>query len=699
MKFPLLRLGGVGASALTLLAAGVSQAAVVVWDGGGTDANWTTADNWSNNATWNSSNDASFASAFTSGTVINLNGSKTVASLMITTTTDFSLNNDTLTLASGDLTRSAATGTTTLNSAVVLGNTAVWSITGNLVANGIISGSRSLTKTGSGILTLTAANTYTGDTTISDGILNLRNSAALGNSSGDTIVNDGGELQLQGGISVSSSETLSLAGTGAGGVGSAALRNISGDNTWAGTITLQDDTGPVRIHSDSGTLTLGRIGESGKRNKDLTFGGAGDVVVTGVISGGGLDIALIKEGAGTLTLSAANTYTGNTTVLEGILKLTNTTAIPGGIGASGGRANLILNGGILGLGANDFQRGVGTSAAQVQFTGSSGFAAYTADRNVNLGGSGSPASVTWASGAFLPAGASLILAANDADKTVNFLNPIALNGAVRTVQVNNGSAAVDAVLSGALSGSGSSGLAKTGSGTLNLTAVNSFAGAASVSGGILTVTSTGSINSTSGITIAGGEFNYNSATALAKSVAFTGTGGTLSGSGEITPAVSVTAGNTYSAGAVGDPGTQTLTGGLSLATGSIFQWDLDATSGADPGVVANSGTYDKVLGNGSGGGIFQVVLGSNLFTSPFWNSNKTWTDIFSGTDPVFTLFGGGDGVSSVASDGLVAGQGFFTHSGGTLSWTAVPEPSGALVAVLLGAGLLRRRRSSGRVPG
>ncbi len=692
MKPGFMNRGRVGAAVLTLLAGGISGGATVVWDGGGSDANWTTVNNWSNNATWNSSNDALFASGFASGTAISLNGSRTVDTLLISSATDFSLNNNTLTLSSGDITRSAATGTTTLNCGIILGNSAVWSIVGNLVANGIISGAENLTKTGSGILTLTAANTYSGTTTISDGVLNIRHSAALGNSSGDTIINDGGELQLQGGIAVASGESLSITGIGAGGPGSAALRNISGNNTWAGNITLQNDTGPVRISSDSGILTLGRIGESGSRNKALTFGGAGDVAVTGIISGGGRDISLIKEGAGTLTLSAANTYTGTTTVLDGILKLTNTTAIPGGIGASGGQANLILDGGILGLAANDFQRGVGTSSAQVQFTGSGGFAAYSADRNVNLGGSGSPSSVMWGSGYFLSSGSSLILGAADADKTVTFQNLVALNGAVRTVQVNNGSAAVDAVLSGALSGTGLSGLVKTGSGTLALTATNTYAGATSISGGKITVTTTGSLNATSGISITGGEFDYNSATALSKSVTFSGTGGTLGGSGTITPAVTVTSGNTYSAGASGDPGTQTLTGGLTLNPGSIFQWDLDATSGADPGTVANSGTYDKVIGNGGGGGIFNVVLGGNLFTSPFWNTNKTWTDIFSGTDPVFTLFGGGDGVSSVASNGLVAGQGQFGYTGGSLTWTAVPEPTGALVVLLVGAGLLRRRR-------
>jgi hypothetical protein len=58
------------------------------------------------------------------------------------------------------------------------------------------------------------------------------------------------------------------------------------------------------------------------------------------------------------------------------------------------------------------------------------------------------------------------------------------------------------------------------------------------------------------------------------------------------------------------------------------------------------------------------------------------------------LFSGSDGISSVASNGLVTGQGQFSYSGNTLSWTAIPELSNALVALLLSAGLLRRRRDS-----
>lgn len=680
------------ASSLILMTMRPLSAAVVTWDGGGSDVNWSTANNWSTNASWLAVDDASFASSFVSGTAISLNGDQTVNSLLVSSVVDFSINNNSLALTSGRITRTAASGTTTLNSTLFLGNNAVWDISGTLIANGIISGARTLTKTGAGTLVLSNANTYTGDTTIVGGVLNIRNSAALGASTGNTIVNGGSELQLQGGISTSSNETLSLFGTGTGATGSAALRNISGNNLWAGRITLQDFNGTVKINSDSGTLTLGAIRESGTSNKILNIGGAGNVSVTGIISSGGLDISILKEGSGTLTLSGANTYSGTTTLLEGILKLSNNNAIPGGIGASGGSANLIINGGILGLDSNNFQRGVGTTAAQVSFTGSGGFAAYGTDRDVNLGGASS--TVTWNSGSFIPTGSSLFLGAPDADKTVNFRNPIDLNGGVRTVLVNNGSASVDAILSGVLSGSVTSGLTKTGLGTLSLTAANTYLGATSINGGQITIPSSGTINSTSGISISGGELNYNSATALSKAVTFSSTGGALSGSGTITPSVTITTGNTYSAGTVGDPGSQTLSGGLTLNAGSIFQWDLDATTGADPGVVANNGTYDKVIGNGNGTGIFRVVLGSSLFSSPFWNTNKTWNDIFSGADPTFSLFSGTDGISSVASNGLVAGEGQFSYSGSTLGWTAVPEPTNALVAVLLSVGLLRRRRDT-----
>ena len=258
---------------------------------------------------------------------------------------------------------------------------------------------------------------------------------------------------------------------------------------------------------------------------------------------------------------------------------------------------------------------------------------------------------------------------------------LTLTGAGGNISVN-ADAAISAIIAGSV------GLTKLGSSTLTLSGVNTYTGTTTVSGGKLTVSSSGLVNFTVGVTIGAGEFIYNSDTALSQPVTFNLTGGSLTGIGTITSTVTLSAGNTYSAGAVGAPGTQAFTGGLTLASGSIFSWDLDATT-TDPGAnTANSGSYDIVTGNGTGTGTFEVVLGSNSFTDVFWNSNKTWNNIFSGSNPTFSTFAGTD----VASSGLVTGEGQFTYTGSSLTWTAVPEPTSALAGILLGAGMLRRKR-------
>jgi len=177
-----------------------------------------------------------------------------------------------------------------------------------------------IAKNGTGTLILEAANAYTQGTTVNQGVLNIRNSSALGTAAGNTIVNAGGELQLQGNISIPNKEDLSLTGTGAGGPGSAALRNISGGNQLNGPIELQDAPGVVRINSDSGSLTLlGNITEAGNSDKILSFGGSGDIIVSGAVGGGTDILAVTKDGTGTLTLSGNNSYKGTTVVAGGTL--------------------------------------------------------------------------------------------------------------------------------------------------------------------------------------------------------------------------------------------------------------------------------------------------------------------------------------------------------------------------------------------
>ncbi|MCS7304572.1 MAG: autotransporter-associated beta strand repeat-containing protein, partial [Thermoguttaceae bacterium] len=151
-------------------------------------------------------------------------------------------------------------------------------------------GTTSITKLGAGTLELTAANVYTGTTTIgsttaSGGVLRITHGQALGTTDAGTTVLSG-QLQLAGNITVSG-ESLTLNHSG-GTAGATLLRSVSGNNTWAGPISVALHS---RVEVDSGsTLTIsGNI--SGVR---LDKGGAGTLVLSGdnsgVISGWYMDV-------------------------------------------------------------------------------------------------------------------------------------------------------------------------------------------------------------------------------------------------------------------------------------------------------------------------------------------------------------------------------------------------------------------------
>jgi autotransporter-associated beta strand protein len=160
---------------------------------------------------------------------------------------------------------------------------------------------------------------------------------------------------LQGGIAVGA-EALTLNGSGISSGG--ALRNIGGTNTYSGPVTLGSAS---RINSDSGTLILNNAADITGATFGLTLGGAGNINVGSVI--GTTTGTLTKDGTGRATLLATNTYTGVTTISNGVLAYgvsnaiatNNSVFVSGGTLDFGGYTNTLsslrFNGGVLTNGA------------------------------------------------------------------------------------------------------------------------------------------------------------------------------------------------------------------------------------------------------------------------------------------------------------------------------------------------------------
>ena len=213
-------------------------------------------------------------------------------------------------------------------------------------------------------------------------------------------------------------------------------------------------------------------------------------------------------------LNGDNTYSGDT-LLQGyaggpsnhmdgkdflLVRLNHANAIPGGIGATGGTSNIIFSqSAILGLGADDFLRDIGTGADQFQMPNNtdanrsvqSGWAAFGEDRVVNIGGSG--AQITWGAADFNPN--ILVLGHVAADKTITFENPLDLGSTAnpQNIRIANGSADTDAIISGGITSSSSPGLVFYGSAssligaTVRLTGTNDYTGTTEMRDGVIVV--------------------------------------------------------------------------------------------------------------------------------------------------------------------------------------------------------------------
>ncbi len=210
------------------------------------------------------------------------------------------------------------------------------------IVNG--SGTTSLFKDGTGTWTLSGINSYTGGSVITQGTVNFANANALGSSG--TVRVSGGTLQWGSGVTTDLSSRLTLT---AGSVatfdtngndvsfGSAVVSTLSADTipvqsgglikAGVGKLTLSADatyTGATAINV--GTLQIGAGGTTGSisttsgitNNSILSINRSNALTLGVAIDGSG---AVNQIGAGTTTLTAANSYSGLTTISAGTLAL------------------------------------------------------------------------------------------------------------------------------------------------------------------------------------------------------------------------------------------------------------------------------------------------------------------------------------------------------------------------------------------
>jgi autotransporter-associated beta strand protein len=132
----------------------------------------------------------------------------------------------------------------------------------------------------------------------------------------------------------------------------------------------------LEMNANTGNLVIGSTISANAGTRNLVAMGGANSSFTGVISSGAGTLNFIKEGAGTTTLSAANTYTGTTTITGGVLRLGAANTIP--------NTNMTLSGGTLSTGAAvGFNETVGVLA----MTASSGISLGTGSHTLNFSNS------------------------------------------------------------------------------------------------------------------------------------------------------------------------------------------------------------------------------------------------------------------------------------------------------------------------
>lgn len=240
---------------LSLFAAAAAAAADRTWDGGGSNAYWSTPANWDGDAAAPSAGDALFfgASSRLAATNDLAAGSSFSGITFASAAGAYVLGGNAVALA-GDVTNLSTSAKTLALPLVLSGTRTIFGSNAAVAVSGGLSGPGGLSTCVTNTLTLSGNNTYEGFTTVSNGTLLITHSSALGSTNAGTRVfsNTDATLKLSGTIDIG--EPLFFKNDKPVPVQyTASLISDTGTNTVRGLITKE---GNLRIRTESGAKTL-----------------------------------------------------------------------------------------------------------------------------------------------------------------------------------------------------------------------------------------------------------------------------------------------------------------------------------------------------------------------------------------------------------------------------------------------------------
>ncbi len=585
-------------------------------------------------ATGNSTFGAAGSLLTINGGTIQNTGGITFAPTTITVGGDFALAGSGSSAFSGAVALGATTRTITNDS------------TGIRNFGGIISGSAGtgLTLAGSGTTVFSAANSYTGTTTINSGVLRIGSGGAAGSIASTQVTGSTGAT-----LAFNRSDALTFTSTLSGGIG---LRLMSGTTTFntvnAGTSTFTGlttiDSGATMIIGgnqfaasgvpgaastivNNGNLTIFRIGTT---TQGLDFSTA---AITGIGS-----LTLNQASSNLTILNAANTYSGGTTLNGGAIRI--------GVDSVGTVGNITSS--AIGTGTLTLIN-QSTSPGSVS---SSGTMARTILNSIVIGGTATLGSTT-----------------PSLNGALTFSGLVNLSGATRAITVNS-AVQFDGVVS-------NGGLTLGGTSVLTLTGSNTYSDGTNLNGGTLTLGSLGALGTSGTISFGGGALRFTSSnttdyssrfsTAASQAYRIDTNGQTVTLASSLASSGGTL--NKSGAGILILSGSNTYTGLTNVSSGTLQLGNADA--------VRNTTLQHNTIAFSSGIGTFNVggwsaLSGSSTALTDLAGAAVTLNIGGNNTSTSFnSIFSGSGAINKVGTGTLTFGQantytGTTTISAGTL---------------------------------